>query len=683
MKTSFAKTFSDLSKNMESKNELSDEKQTYRKITDENDDSLTDDIYVVESYNENYESKEMSTLLVNRDLQTEYAEITNKILELKDKLLNKMKLSAGIRKDIEQIIVDDFSVNNFYKILDMYEIKNLDSYDIKLNEIKYSEIFNEAVLNFLNTTKVVDDIQKYIDRYDYLLTKSKYLKKGFNHDNVYNIQSNLDENGFFTTDHYIVFNHLNGSENIGTVKELQDLIDKELNEIRNDPEIIEIWDKIDAKLNKNSKLKTFRDLIHKNKWIILELRNIKKLSKNIWNSYFIEHKDLFVDLLNLYLNNVARLKEIEQIAKNENSKWHTIVEEFNKRFYDIFPFDLVIKNRTSAILNIAAPETEFKYKNKPVDKNIVKAVLSTSEKRALYVLHIIFDINSRIEKKQKTLLILDDVVDSFDYQNKYAIVQYIKEISKQDLFQMIILTHNFDFFRTIISRSIADYTQSYIGYKTNGEIKLKKAEDVRNPLKNWLAHLDNRKIIIPAIPFTRNIIEYVGKENDPDLKILASLLHYRSNTKDICFNELKNIFNKIFTDKCFKNINDDENMLKLILSESDKCLDAEDYAKLENKIILSIAIRLKAEQYMRNKIKQKTDSEKDEMLTYDLFEQYTIEHKNSRNLELLDSVNLMIPDNIHLNSFMYEPIFDMSASHLKDLYRKIKKIVDDIPNKKI
>ena len=89
MKTSFAKTFSDLSKNMESKNELSDEKQTYRKITDENDDSLTDDIYVVESYNENYESKEMSTLLVNRDLQTEYAEITNKILELKDKLLIK------------------------------------------------------------------------------------------------------------------------------------------------------------------------------------------------------------------------------------------------------------------------------------------------------------------------------------------------------------------------------------------------------------------------------------------------------------------------------------------------------------------------------------------------------------------------------------------------------------------
>ena len=108
MKTSFAKTFLDLSKNVESKNELPDEKQTYRKITDENGNSLTDDIYVVESYNENYESKEMATLLVNRDLQTEYAEITNKIIKLKDKLLSKITSSAGIRKDIEKIIVDDF-----------------------------------------------------------------------------------------------------------------------------------------------------------------------------------------------------------------------------------------------------------------------------------------------------------------------------------------------------------------------------------------------------------------------------------------------------------------------------------------------------------------------------------------------------------------------------------------------
>jgi hypothetical protein len=41
-------------------------------------------------------------------------------------------------------------------------------------------------------------------------------------------------------------------------------------------------------------------------------------------------------------------------------------------------------------------------------------------------------------------------------------------------------------------------------------------------------------------------------------------------------------------------------------------------------------------------------------------------------IEILEEVNLMTPENIHLNSFMYEPILDMSAHHLYDLYQKVK-----------
>ena len=40
-------------------------------------------------------------------------------------------------------------------------------------------------------------------------------------------------------------------------------------------------------------------------------------------------------------------------------------------------------------------------------------------------------------------------------------------------------------------------------------------------------------------------------------------------------------------------------------------------------------------------------------------------------LALLGQVNLMTPENIHLNSFMFEPILDMSAHHLYTLYGKI------------
>ena len=40
-------------------------------------------------------------------------------------------------------------------------------------------------------------------------------------------------------------------------------------------------------------------------------------------------------------------------------------------------------------------------------------------------------------------------------------------------------------------------------------------------------------------------------------------------------------------------------------------------------------------------------------------------------LRALDRVNLMTPENIHLNSFMYEPILDMSDEHLRDLWDEI------------
>ena len=39
---------------------------------------------------------------------------------------------------------------------------------------------------------------------------------------------------------------------------------------------------------------------------------------------------------------------------------------------------------------------------------------------------------------------------------------------------------------------------------------------------------------------------------------------------------------------------------------------------------------------------------------------------------VLDRVALMTPENIHLNSFMYEPIIDMGEDHLRKLYTDVK-----------
>jgi hypothetical protein len=41
---------------------------------------------------------------------------------------------------------------------------------------------------------------------------------------------------------------------------------------------------------------------------------------------------------------------------------------------------------------------------------------------------------------------------------------------------------------------------------------------------------------------------------------------------------------------------------------------------------------------------------------------------------LLDAVALMTPENLHINSFMYEPIIDMSDSHLRKLFQEVRAI---------
>ena len=40
-------------------------------------------------------------------------------------------------------------------------------------------------------------------------------------------------------------------------------------------------------------------------------------------------------------------------------------------------------------------------------------------------------------------------------------------------------------------------------------------------------------------------------------------------------------------------------------------------------------------------------------------------------INTVERVVLMTPENIHLNSFMYEPILDMSDEHLRKLYEDV------------
>ena len=61
--------------------------------------------------------------------------------------------------------------------------------------------------------------------------------------------------------------------------------------------------------------------------------------------------------------------------------------------------------------------------------------------------------------------------------------------------------------------------------------------------------------------------------------------------------------------------------------------------------------------------------------TQELCREYKEAFPESEAIDILDKVNLMTPENIHINAFMYEPLIDMSVYHLIDLYKETNKLI--------
>jgi len=679
MKTSFAKTFKDLSLGILSKDLIFIERQTVREIKKEDGTELEPtNVFVIEPYNENFNSEKISTLLVNKDLKEQYDKIHLKIDEEKEKLLKELKKLSGLKDEIEDEISVTFTKqkDRLFDSLGRIEKEVLDSTEPQYSDISYKEIFNDKVLTFLKTKDFKDKIEQYIKKYEELIDGSKYFKKGvFNHNNASTIADTLVKNGFFKASHSIYLNSKDGKNEIHNKEDLEKVIEDEKNSIINNPDLVKVFEELDTKLKANQELRDFRDYLINNLKILPELKNIDSLRDKLWVSYFKSHKELFSGFVNEYQSAKVDLDKIISQAKSEETKWLNVIDIFNKRFS--VPFKLSVNNQDDVILKRDIPTISFIFKEQenevPIQKYDLLQALSNGEKRALYILNIIFEVEARKQDNQETLFIIDDIADSFDYKNKYAIIEYLKDISEDTNFKQIILTHNFDFFRTVQSRFIP-YDNCLMVEKTAEEIKIEKAEYIKNPFKYWMDNLSDDKKLIASIPFVRNIIEYTNGESDQNFLKLTSLLHIKPDTDSILKSNLQAIYNAVFPNLSLTVVGGNKKVIDFIFELADGCLTATESINLENKILLSIAIRLKAEKFILSKITDKSEITGNQ--TRKLFERFKTEFATSEqeNIKLLEQVNLMTPENIHFNSFMYEPILDMSDEHLKRLYTNIKAI---------
>lgn len=601
------------------------------------------------------------------------------------KLTKALKKVSGTKVDIPGLVSQVFTQqdDNFFDALTRisYEVERLD--EAPFPDVPYDRLFNSNTEKILNDPKFQSVLAEYVTRLNELLDQSTFFSRAkFSYYNAETVSKSLAAQGFFDAKHSLLLAGESTPRQVSSRKELETLILEEKERIAEDPELRSQLSAIEKAITGNQANRDFLAFISDHPELLTHFANITRFKQELWTSYLKECEELYTRAVASFKDSEARRRAIEKQAAAERTRWEEVIDLFNTRFS--VPFTLVPRNREKVMLAQESFLTlDFEFKDgggaSHMDREHLLRVLSTGERKAFYILNVLFEVEARKEAEGTTLFVIDDIADSFDYKNKYAIIQYLKDMSEQDKFRLIILTHNFDFLRTIFGRNVVTYGGCFMAEKSVDRVTLTPMAGsiITNPFTK-----DFKKKIftdgmrrVASIPFTRNLIEYSRGNKDADYLTLTSLIHLKEGTRTTTQAELDRIFGEVFPGLSGGPWSDgNESVLDMVYAQAEIALTADEGVNFANKIVLSMAIRLRAEEFMVSALDADGfDETITSNQTWHLFNAFKQRGLGSEpTLDSLRRVLLITPENIHINSFMYEPILDMSDHSLRELYSEVK-----------
>lgn len=652
-----------------------------------------DQVFVIKSYESSYES-DISSLLIKGDIQERLQET----FAARTQLLRALENASGLKVkkttqgkvvyELEPQIIKDFSFDESSILLNLNSLDNY-SPEIRFDDVKYTSIFDPAVLKKIRDQKFQQGISSFTSASDEIYESFGYLEKGrLTLPKLKDLKKSLEKDSFFVKDNKIT---LSGEDAVTNIAALNAHIAAIEAQIRQSPAYQEI-----EKLLGDAKGTILKDVIETHPEIVeyLSLDKLDTLKKILWGSYIKANEALFHDLCDKYHG----LSDAIDAVAMDDTPWKHALDIFNQRFS--VPFTMSVANLKGAIIGESVPQVEFTFTNgtdqKTIDRSQLEELdtLSQGEKRALYLLNIIFDIEQLKASGREVVLVIDDIADSFDYKNKYAIIEYLYELAQESTFYLLILTHNFDFHRTVSSRLGLSRLNRLMADLNNAVLTLEQEHYQNQPFEYWRNNPDE-KHILALIPFVRNLIEY-GTDRDisqtgSDFDYLTLLLHEKTQSGAITFADIEPLYqNYIGVEHFDASIAPTDSVLGKLYSVCDGITTTD--SNLENKIVLAIGIRHKAEEFMisaispyggqlnwrsgRNNVTgSATDFlsfvESTKNQTRELLKGYQ-QFGDTAKIAVLNEVSIMTPEHIHINSFMYEPLLDMDITELLTLYQRVK-----------
>lgn len=681
MKTSFAHTFDLISKKNADKicDRVYSSRSSETIVLVDGNEIDSEKVLVINAEDTSFDaSNKISSFLASKELKKRYDEIYIDLNERKGEFLKKLKVISQ-STDCESEFVNTFSeganISFFELLLVHFELLKENFEKVTF---RYNDIFDKKgnVEKFLAKNKAT--LNQYVTDYKNIISKSKFFNQtGENDFGTYQaneIINSTADNAFFKAGHKFLLD--DGTE-IDDYEKLKQVVQEEIQNILKDEKLQKAFEKLDKGIGANVELRAFKRIIERDNLLLVRLENYHKFKKEVWLSYLSEIKFEAEELSNYYKEQKKELEAIIKDSKKEFDLWNKIIKTFNDRFY--VPFKVILVNQEDIVLKQETANLEFEYSDRddtPVrqTREDLLNILSKGEQRAYFILQFLFEIESRKLRADKSLLIFDDIADSFDYKNKFAIIEYIKDLHHLNIFRTIILTHNFDFYRTVASRLHLRREVVYMATKSNTkQVVLHNGQYRKDVFAYFIDRYNDPKIFISLIAFVRNLIEYSESDTCAEYIMLTSCLHKKEISSTLTVEKIFKVYKSRLIKLQGKTITfSDESLLQMIFNIADAISNETNINEilLENKIALAIAIRLKAEEYLISKLPNFDLSLITSNQTQALCKEYKSKFSSSSSLATLDKVNLMTPENIHINAFMFEPLIDMSVYHLIDLYKE-------------
>ena len=658
--------------------------------------TATDRIYVVNTFNNSFEfTKEtVSTLLADETTRNAYnvlmAQFSGEIIQIEEKLrvltgLTKSQIKGKLITDLGLTGTADWT-DIFEKLNELYATRRTFEY---LNDCTYSELFNDKAMAVYGKQEFLNSIEEYISSLNILLENNPILNDRFTDRNAETLGKEMAKHNLFNAQHTICLK--DGTTVIHSLEEWNFVVNEQLDRLYSSPELSTVFQKLKKMLTSNGEVSRLRDIIVAHREIIPALSDIPALKVQTWLDCFSKLDMSFDDYYRNISQYTAQIKVLYEQASAQSARWQTVVNKFNRRFR--VPFEVRIENKANFLLKDEAPNLSFKYtrgmiaqQSATLKKDDLMVSLSTGEKRALYLLYILFDLE-RIRQQATAgggqfLIVADDIADSFDYKNKYAIIEYLNDLGNTSGIDLLILTHNFDFYRTVKLRLGVARNHCYIAQRDEeGIVSITEFKYQKDFFKNVvikdikdgnIINDDKKKLLISSIPFYRNLCEYSGKE--VEYSRLTCFLHLKTTPLDtltVKISDLWNLINPFLNNTTFSGA--DEDYYTAVTRVANTCVaDNTNEVLLDNKLFIAIAIRLLTEKFMKNTLisNGKACSDADSNQTrkwFNLVKRFL----TPAQISVIEEVNLITPESIHLNSFMFEPLIDISNWALKDLYTRV------------